>query len=55
MKQHFIISAALKKAFVAQKSIQKMAKEDFVMLNLVVIKDLLHLKKLSRTEYQTPA
>lgn len=55
MKQHLIISAALKKAFVAEKSIQKMAKEDFVMLNLVVIKDLLHMKKLSRTEYQTPA
>ncbi|XP_023278823.1 anterior gradient protein 2-A-like isoform X1 [Seriola lalandi dorsalis] len=28
-------SQALKKAFVAEKSIQKMAKEDFIMLNLV--------------------
>ncbi|XP_071753951.2 anterior gradient 1 [Centroberyx gerrardi] len=28
-------SQALKKAFVTQKSIQKMAKEDFIMLNLV--------------------
>ncbi|XP_041856864.1 anterior gradient 1 [Melanotaenia boesemani] len=28
-------SQALKKAFIADKSIQKMAKEDFIMLNLV--------------------
>lgn len=28
-------STALKKAFVADKSIQKMAKQDFIMLNLV--------------------
>ncbi|XP_040912319.1 anterior gradient 1 [Toxotes jaculatrix] len=28
-------SKALKKAFVAERSIQKMAKEDFIMLNLV--------------------
>lgn len=27
---------ALKKAFVAQKDIQKMAKQDFIMVNLVV-------------------
>lgn len=35
-KLNRVISTALKKAFVAQKSIQKMAKEDFIMLNLVV-------------------
>lgn len=36
MMLNWIISTALKKAFSAEKSIQKMAKEDFIMLNLVV-------------------
>lgn len=36
----------LKKAFVADKTIQKMAKEDFIMLNVVVIKDMLHMQKI---------
>lgn len=31
-----IVSTALKKAFVADKIIQQMAKQDFIMLNLVV-------------------
>lgn len=39
------ISTDLKKAFVADKTIQKMAKEDFIMLNVVVIKDMLHMQK----------
>lgn len=40
LKLNRIVSTALKKAFVADKSIQKMAKEDFIMLNLMVNKDL---------------
>lgn len=40
------ISTDLKKAFVADKTIQKMAKEDFIMLNVVVIKDMLHMQKI---------
>lgn len=35
-KLNRIISTALKKAFVAEKSIQKMAKQDFIMVNLLV-------------------
>ncbi|XP_040005122.1 anterior gradient 1 [Xiphias gladius] len=34
-RDHCPYSQALKRAFVAEKSIQKMAKEDFIMLNLV--------------------
>lgn len=40
------ISTDLKKAFAADKTIQKMAKEDFIMLNVVVIKDMLHMQKI---------
>lgn len=40
------ISTDLKKAFVVDKTIQKMAKEDFIMLNVVVIKDMLHMQKI---------
>lgn len=46
VKLNRFLSAALKKAFVAKKPIQKMAKEDFIMVNLVVIKDLLYMEKL---------
>ncbi|AWP12826.1 Anterior gradient protein 3 -like [Scophthalmus maximus] len=35
VKLNRFLSAALKKAFVAKKPIQKMAKEDFIMVNLV--------------------
>lgn len=45
MKLTWCISTALKKAFVANKAIQKMAKEDFIMLNLVVNTDLIYMKK----------
>lgn len=41
LKLNSIISTALKKVFVADKSIQKMAKEDFIMLNLMVNKDFM--------------
>lgn len=54
MKLNRIVSAALKRAFVAEKSIQKMAKEDFIMLNLVVIEDLLYMEELFSTAIQYP-
>lgn len=36
MKLESISFTALKKAFVTQKDIQEMAKQDFIMVNLVV-------------------
>lgn len=47
MKLNIIVSTALKKAFAAEKSIQKMAQQDFIMLNVVVIKHPSYVKKPS--------